>query len=69
MAMRLFTSDGETWTVWENVPRRPHLVREGRENGWLTFMAGRERRRYSPVPEGWEDWPDERLRLILQEAK
>ena len=26
---------------------------EGREHGWLTFMCADEKRRLSPVPEGW----------------
>lgn len=69
MATRVITdADGATWTVWAVDPRRPLLAKEGREHGWLTFMAGTVRRRFSPVPEGWEEWSDERLLLILREA-
>jgi hypothetical protein len=40
-----------------------------RAAGWLTFMAGAEKRRYSPVPVGWQNWSDDRLRHLLREAE
>ena len=30
-------------------------------NGWLSFTAGEERRRLSPVPDGWENLSDNAL--------
>ncbi|HEU4564099.1 MAG TPA: hypothetical protein VFS05_05610 [Gemmatimonadaceae bacterium] len=41
----------------------------GREHGWLTFMAGDEKRRLSPVPEGWESASDAVLSRWLAEAE
>ncbi len=35
-----------------DVPYRPFAT--GREQGWLTFASGKEKRRLSPIPEGWE---------------
>ena len=69
MALRVFIADGESWSVWEPTPRRPTLARERGTQGRLPFMAGEVKRRYAPVPNGWQDWSDDRLRLLLSEAK
>jgi hypothetical protein len=38
-------------------------------NGWLAIMAGTERRRIAPIPEGWSTMADaELLELIRTEA-
>jgi hypothetical protein len=31
------------------------------QNGWLSFDSGAERRRLSPIPDGWHALPDEAL--------
>jgi hypothetical protein len=71
--LREFTEDGERWSVWETIPAKPALFVTGevdrRAAGWLTFMAGSEKRRYSPVPVGWQNWSDDRLRHLLREAE
>jgi hypothetical protein len=41
----------------------------GRERGWLTFMHGDDKRRLSPIPEGWEQFDDARLSGLLQRAE
>lgn len=41
----------------------------GREHGWLTFMSGEEKRRLSPVPEGWETAPEAELAAWLAKAE
>ena len=69
MALRVFIADGESWSVWETIPRRPLMAREGRAQGWLTFMVGHVKRRYAPVPDGWQDWSDDRLQVLLKQAK
>lgn len=41
----------------------------GREHGWLTFMSGDQKRRLSPIPEGWEQWDEQRLADLLVRAE
>jgi hypothetical protein len=39
------------------------------EGGWLVFEAETEKRRITPIPEGWDSLPDEELdRLRLRAA-
>jgi hypothetical protein len=42
---------------------------EGRELGWLTFMDGEDKRRLSPIPDGWEGWSDAQLAALLVAAQ
>jgi len=42
---------------------------QGREHGWLTFMNGDVKRRFSPIPEGWEQWDEQRLADLLARAE
>jgi len=37
-------------------------------HGWLCFQSRIEKRRLVPVPEGWEQLPDEDLRRLLEKA-
>ncbi len=75
--LREFAVDGERWSVWETIPAKSALFvvgevdRGGRRGvaGWLTFMAGSEKRRYSPVPAGWQSWSEDRLRHLLRQAE
>jgi hypothetical protein len=39
-----------------------------REGGWLTFTTTRERRRLSPIPDGWDSADDATLRALLAVA-
>ena len=41
----------------------------GREHGWLTFTRGDDKRRLSPIPDGWETFDDARLSALLQRAE
>ena len=36
--------------------------------GWLAFETRGERRRYTPIPDGWTDATDDELRTIWQAA-
>jgi len=38
------------------------------ERGWLCFQAGEERRRFAPIPPGWDELPDGVLRVMLDIA-
>ena len=40
----------------------------GLRDGWLTFQCGVERRRLTPIPEGWTSLPDETLRALSTRA-
>jgi len=40
----------------------------GLREGWLTFQCGIERRRLTPIPEGWTSLPDETLRALSARA-
>lgn len=37
---------------------RQLVVRNGYEDGWLTFECAGQRRRLTPIPPGWETLPD-----------
>ena len=37
-------------------------------DGWLVFESETEKRRFMPVPEDWETYPDDRLLLLLRVA-
>ena len=57
-------------TVAGGEGREPYAGEDRRkgdiQQGWLCFDSGSERRRFYPVPSGWESYPDERLiRLLL----
>jgi hypothetical protein len=43
-------------------------VSKKREAGWLTFTTARERRRLSPIPDGWDSADDATLRALLAVA-
>ncbi|AHG88594.1 hypothetical protein J421_1057 [Gemmatirosa kalamazoonensis] len=74
---------GVVWQVWAVLPvwlERHRLVdpATGRErlplppdfaSGWLAFeSATGERRRWGPVPDGWEELEDSAIAAILQRA-
>lgn len=40
----------------------------GLRDGWLTFQCGIERRRLTPIPEGWTSLPDDTLRALSARA-
>ena len=52
-------------------PQRPLGGRfsPGREVGWLTFMAGDEKRRLSPIPPRWAEATDSQLAAYLERAE
>jgi hypothetical protein len=74
MALRsLIDSKGRGWRVWDVVPsqslgREDDTLTPGLEGGWLCFEHGEEKRRLSPIPEGWEEADAERLEAYLVAA-
>jgi len=44
-------------------------VSEGREHGWLTFAAGDDKRRLSPIPHGWADASDAQIAAYFDAAR
>jgi hypothetical protein len=66
---RAIDVDGSRWVV--------SVVVEGqgwdadlpdRRRSWLKLETDGERRFISPLPEGWESWPDDELRSQLRRA-
>lgn len=37
-------------------------------NGWLAFQSLAHKRRYWPIPVGWQDLPDSELRALCRKA-
>jgi hypothetical protein len=69
MAIRGFKdSSGVEWRVWSTRPSNPSHVEKSLRGGWLTFDSGSERRRFSPIPEGWEIYSPENLERACQAA-
>ncbi|HWK90514.1 MAG TPA: hypothetical protein VNP72_11065, partial [Longimicrobium sp.] len=55
MAYREFEdANGVQWKAWDTVPSSGANVRARYARGWLTFESEIERRRVSPIPDGWE---------------
>jgi hypothetical protein len=77
MAHRTFSgSDGALWNAWSIAPDRPeswntkaaHFLPTGMTEGWLCFECGDDKRRLSPVPDGWDALSDEELRAMCASA-
>lgn len=65
MSHRVFTDpDGITWQVWDVRPATPTesiQLRTQYAGGWLAFESEHGRKRLVPIPDGWDEWPDQRL--------
>jgi hypothetical protein len=69
MAYREFLDlEGRLWRVWATQPTVGKVLSKGFEEGWLTFESGLDRSRLAPVPEGWAEAPDAKLRALLKDA-
>lgn len=49
--------------------RTPGLMTPGLESGWLCFERGEEKRRLTPIPQGWDAAPDAELELLFESAR
>ena len=69
MAYREFVDSAEVlWRAWATVPTVGKILSKGFETGWLTFESQTECRRLTPIPTGWESYPDVKLNLLLKTA-
>lgn len=69
MAYRDFTDEaGNGWRVWDTYPQKPDIVAPGLKGGWLSFESVGEKWRLAPVPEGWAEAEEPRLRELLAAA-
>jgi len=48
---------------------RQLVVRNGYEDGWLTFEAAGQRRRLTPIPRGWELLPELTLAELCRRSQ
>lgn len=63
---------GVTWSVWAVHPQegtRSAGLRGTFVQGWLAFVCEAEKRRLSPVPDGWLQCPDPELERMCLEAE
>ena len=66
---------GTTWRVWDVSPQaqqkatRKRGLRITPVEGWLVFESDKERRRLSPIPEGWETGDEAALSYLCARAK
>lgn len=68
MAHRTFRDrNGVEWQVWDVITDT--FVGATLDGGWLTFLAGEDKRRLAPVPLYWVSAPDSDLIALLETAK
>jgi hypothetical protein len=69
MAYREFTDrQGRTWRAWDTHPQNRNIVTALYAEGWLCFESQTGKRRLSPIPERWDELPQERLCMLLRAA-
>lgn len=74
MPMRTLLRGDREWTVWDVFPTFDARVRMSGEaadllvQGWLVFECDLEKRRLGPIPDGWDELPDEDLARLLESA-
>jgi hypothetical protein len=72
VALITFTDTaGTSWEVFQvrRASAKEGAVTPGREAGWLAFSSGFERRRFAPVPDGWEQLSAPELEQLCREAR
>jgi len=70
MSHRKVVLSNEEWDVWDVRPQaRSGAVGNGMENGWLCFQSGSRRRRLAPIPEGWHEMDERRLKDLFDSAQ
>jgi hypothetical protein len=64
---------GVEWVVYEvnpmiNAWRMGDSLPEGYRNGWLCFESCNEKRRLTPLPDGWQEYPVDQLSVLVGSA-
>jgi len=64
---------GVEWMIYEvnpsvNAWRVSGSLPEGYRDGWLCFESPTEKRRLTPLPTGWQDYPIEQLSGLIRSA-
>jgi hypothetical protein len=61
---------GTVWQVWEvHPPQTGQRMLASLRDGWLGFQSHTERRRFAPIPQGWETFSEESLLLLLARSE
>jgi hypothetical protein len=73
MPIRTLVHRETEWTLWNVVPSLENRLRiplsSSTGEGWLCIQSAAEKRRVVPAPEGWDEWPDERLAELIERAE
>ena len=70
MAYREFKDrEGRRWRAWDTYPMKASLTEPEFREGWLCFEGvGAGKRRLAPIPERWDEAPEERLASLAKMA-
>jgi hypothetical protein len=69
MAHRAFQDErGRQWQVWDVHPSSGIAVKPELQAGWLAFETNDEKRRLTPIPDGWEEASEPALQALLARA-
>jgi hypothetical protein len=61
---------GTAWQVWEvRPPQRREGIAAAWRDGWLGFQSDAERRRFAPIPDGWQAFSEDDLLLLLAQSE
>ncbi|HWK89582.1 MAG TPA: hypothetical protein VNP72_06285 [Longimicrobium sp.] len=72
MALRELYLDTSVWRIWDVHPADhdgAFGVRQIYLGGWLCIESGEEKRRYAPIPENWDELPDDALLELISQAE
>lgn len=75
MGLRTLVHRAAEWNVWDVRPTLSKRtssaigIATALAAGWLVFEHMGEKRRLAPIPEGWEDLPEDELRAYLDRAE
>jgi hypothetical protein len=60
---------GTVWQVWEVHPRATNQpIPAALRGGWLAFQSASDRRRFAPIPDGWQRFSEDDLLLLLAQS-
>jgi hypothetical protein len=60
---------GALWQVWEvHPPATSQPIPAALRAGWLGFQSESDRRRFAPIPDGWQAFSEDDLLLLLAQS-